>query len=157
MTLYKRLKYNSPSQGPNKLILFLSLSVLLSLFFVTVTNAQRSPLMDFGKQEFDARCAICHGRDGKGYGWLAEFLIDGPPDLTRLSKKNGGSLPISRIYQSLWEGTIPIHGRSDMPAWGLEYQFEAFEIYPDDPYFGDIYAESRILLLLEYISRLQVK
>lgn len=51
----------------------------------------------------------------------------------------------------------PIHGRSNMPVWGPEYQYEAYQIYPDDPYFGDIYAESRILLLLEYISHLQAK
>lgn len=157
MTFYKRSRYKSGPTNPKKVIIFLALLLLLSLIFVTVSNAQRPPPMDFGKQEFEARCATCHGKDGKGYGWLADFLIDGPTDLTRLSKNNGGVLPISRIYQSLWEGTIPIHGKSNMPIWGPEYQYEAYQIYPGDPYFGDIYTESRILLLLEYISRLQAK
>ena len=88
---------------------------------------------------------------------IVDFLIDGPYDFILISKNNGGVLPISRIYQSLWEGSIPIHDRSDMPAWGPIYQLEAYEMNVGDVYFTEIYAESRILLLLEYISRLQEK
>ena len=131
--------------------------LILSLLMVTTSNAQKIYQRDFGKQEFETRCASCHGKDDRGYGWLADFLIDGPSDLTLLSKNNGGVLPISRIYQSLWEGSILIHDRSDMPAWGLIYQLEAYEMNVGDVYFTEIYAESRILLLLEYISRLQEK
>lgn len=137
--------------------LLLMYFLVLSLLMVTTSNAQKIHQRDFGKQEFETRCASCHGKDGRGYGWLADFLIDGPSDLTLLSKNNGGVLPISRIYQSLWEGSIPIHDRSDMPAWGQIYQLEAYEMNVGDVYFTEIYAESRILLLLEYISRLQEK
>ena len=137
--------------------LLLMYCLILSLLMVTTSNAQKIHQRDFGKQEFETRCASCHGKDGRVYGWLADFLIDGPSDLTLLSKNNGGVLPISRIYQSLWEGSIPIHDRSDMPAWGPIYQLEAYEMNVGDVYFTEIYAESRILLLLEYISRLQEK
>jgi hypothetical protein len=44
-----------------------------------------------------------------------------------------------------------------MPAWGQIYQLEAYEMNVGDVYFTEIYTESRILLLLEYISRLQEK
>ena len=30
---------------------------------------------DFGKREFDANCASCHGMDGKGKGPLVPFLL----------------------------------------------------------------------------------
>ena len=138
-------------------ILFFIYCLLLSILMVPASSAQRVYQRDFGKQEFEAQCANCHGKDGKGYGWLADFLIDGPTDLTLLSKNNGGVLPISRIYQSLWDGSLPIHGRRDMPAWGKIYQIEAYEMYSGDEFFNEIYAESRVLLLLEYISRLQEK
>ncbi len=139
------------------LILFFIYCILLSMLLVSASSAQKIYQRDFGKQEYEARCASCHGKDGRGYGWLADFLIDGPTDLTLLSKYNGGVLPISRIYQSLWEGSLPIHGQSDMPAWGHIYQLDAYEMNVGDAYFSEIYAESRIMLLMEYISRLQAK
>ena len=41
-----------------------------------VASAQSAPArkLDFGQQEFQSRCASCHGRDGKGNGPIADLL-----------------------------------------------------------------------------------
>ena len=119
-------------------------------------NAQISTV-DFGKQEFESRCASCHGKDGKGNGWLSIFLNIQPTNLTTLAKKNGGILPIDRIYQSISGEGIAVHGPSDMPAWGKNYKQEAPDIYLGVPYNAELYSRGRILLLIEYINRLQAK
>lgn len=123
---------------------------------MTNVHAQVSP-KDFGRQEFDSRCASCHGKDGKGNGWLSFFLNVQPTDLTTLAKKNGGILPIDRIYQSISGEGIAVHGPTDMPAWGKTYKQEAPDIYLGVPYNAEMYSRGRILLLIEYINRLQVK
>lgn len=112
---------------------------------------------DFGKEEYQARCASCHGANGKGTGPLAMFLKDPSADLTQLAKKNGGVLPIERIYQSISGENVPYHGTRDMPIWGDIYFYEATCIYGDMPIDTQSYIRGRILSLIEYINRLQVK
>ncbi len=140
-----------------KIIFYLGLIFVLTFAFISLSNAQKLPKVDLGKHEFESRCASCHGRSGKGDGWLADFLIVRPTDLTVLARNNGGVLPTDRLYQSIWGNSVPLHGPSDMPAWGRTYRREAPEVYFGGPYYPDIYAQGRILVLIEYISRLQVK
>ena len=136
----------------------LSVVCLFLIFGFLFFNANaQTGTVDFGKQEFDSRCASCHGRDGKGHGWLSYFLSVQPPNLTTLAIKNGGVLPMDRIYQSISGDGIPIHGPSDMPAWGKTYKQEAPDIYLGVPYNAELYTRGRILLLIEYINRLQQK
>lgn len=140
-----------------KIIIYVVLVFVLTFTFISLSGAQKPPKVDLGKHEFESRCASCHGRSGKGDGWLADFLIVRPTDLTTLAKKNGGVLPTDQLYQSIWGNSVPIHGPRDMPAWGRTYRREAPEVYFGGPYYADIYAQGRILILIEYISRLQVK
>ena len=47
-----------------------------------------------------------------------------------------------------------------MPAWGARYSSDtekAAEYYMDVPYDAEMYARSRILALIDYLNRLQVK
>ena len=129
---------------------------LLCLSISPVVSAQTTK-MDFGKEEYESRCANCHGQDGKGHGWLSYFLKVPPTDLTILAKNNGGILPADRLYASISGDNIPIHGTSDMPAWGRRYRREAPDVYLGVPYNAEIYTRGRILLLIEYINRLQTK
>ena len=46
-----------------------------------------------GQREFRARCAMCHGTEARGDGWMAANLIQRPPSLRGLKKKNGGTFP----------------------------------------------------------------
>ena len=122
---------------------------------VSAQSAQVKPL-DFGQQEFVARCASCHGRDGKGSGPIADLLRKSPPDLTMLSRGNGGMFPISRVYDSIVGDDVKAHGSRDMPVWGQLYRLRAGEHYADTYYDPEAYVRIRVLALVEYISRLQV-
>jgi mono/diheme cytochrome c family protein len=113
--------------------------------------------MDLGKREFDTNCASCHGVSGKGNGPLGELLKRSASDLTTLQKRNGGVFPMARMYETIEGGGVPEHGTRDMPIWGREYSIKAAEYYMDVPYNQEAYVRARILNLLEYVSRLQVK
>jgi mono/diheme cytochrome c family protein len=68
---------------------------------------------------FKAYCASCHGTDGKGAGPAAAALNKALPDLTLISKRNGGKFPFDRVMQTIRDnGAIPAHGSADMPVWG---------------------------------------
>jgi mono/diheme cytochrome c family protein len=113
---------------------------------------------DLGKAEYDANCASCHGPQGKGDGVLKPFLTKSAPDLTQLSKANGGVLPVSRIYAVINGSDQPtVHGTRDMPAWGFEYRNRAAEYYGELPYDPEAFVRARVLALIDYIARLQAR
>lgn len=117
--------------------------------------AQMAP--DWGKREFESYCATCHGLSGKGDGPLSRgYLSKAPSNLTELAKKNGGVLPVSRLYASI-EGTTAVgpHGTRDMPVWGTRYRVRAAEHYVDVGYDAEAYVRVRVLALIDYVDRLQ--
>lgn len=111
--------------------------------------------VDLGKREFDANCAVCHGSSGKGNGPYLDMLKRSPPDLTTLARRNGGILPVNRLYEVIEGANVPGHGSRDMPIWGAAFRIQAGEYYADMPYDTTAYVRSRILTLVEYINRLQ--
>jgi mono/diheme cytochrome c family protein len=119
--------------------------------------AQTTTKVDLGKQEYNASCAVCHGSTGKGNGPYTPLLKIAPPDMTQLAKQNGGVLPINRLYEMIEGIGVPSHGTRDMPIWGRAYRLQAGEYYVDTPYDAEAFVRTRILSLVEYINRLQVK
>lgn len=113
--------------------------------------------VDFGKREFEANCASCHGLTGKGNGSVAELLRKSPPDLTLLAKNNQGVFPMARLYDVIEGANVPAHGSRDMPVWGRDYRIKDAEHYMDVPYDAEALVRARILALLEYLNRLQVR
>jgi mono/diheme cytochrome c family protein len=111
---------------------------------------------DLGKREYDANCAVCHGKDGKGNGAYADMLRKSAPDLTTMARRNAGVFPVARTYEVI-EGSGVGHGTRDMPIWGQDYNVKAAEYYMDVPYDPQAYVRGRILALVEYLNRLQVK
>lgn len=139
------------------LVAVCSFSIFSYSAFAQGTPPQR-PKLDFGKTEFEAKCATCHGLNGKGSGPTAAFLTRHAADLTVLAKSNGGILPVAAMYDVIiGEKELPGHGSRDMPSWGLAYRVQAGEHYVDAPYDPDAYVRMRVLALIEYINRLQVK
>lgn len=126
-------------------------------FMASAFAQGKSEPMDFGKKEFEANCASCHGTSGKGNGPITDLLKKSPPDLTQLTKKNGGVFPMERLYKVIEGSEVAAHGTRDMPIWGYDYRVQAAEYYMDVPYDPQAYVRARILALLEYINRLQVK
>lgn len=102
-----------------------------------------------GQAMFRAYCASCHGVDGKGGGPAAPALKNQPPDLTQLSKRNGGRFP-SAMVASIIEGNrlLTAHGSREMPIWG-----EAFRnLNPDQAL-----AKTKVHNLTLYIESTQQK
>ena len=66
-------------------------------------------------------CAACHGEDGRGNGPVAPALRQKVPDLTLLSRQNGGTFPTMHVKMTILFGSddlIPAHGSKKMPIWG---------------------------------------
>lgn len=137
----------------------LTMSVLAAALVTVVGGVQaQSAKVDVGKIEYVGNCASCHGMSGKGDGPNAPYLNRKATDLTTLAKNNGGVLPISRLYESIDGEKLPAgHGARDMPTWGFDYRVKAGEYYGEFPYDPALYSRAKILALIEYISRMQVK
>ena len=117
-------------------------------------TAQKSSV-DLGKLDYEARCATCHGSTGKGDGPMAPGLKKTPADLTNLSKSNGGVLPVSAIYDTiLGDKLIPEH--RIMPMWGTEFRTELRESL-EEPFDHAGIVRARVLAIIDYINRLQIK
>jgi mono/diheme cytochrome c family protein len=117
--------------------------------------AQAADLIDVGQQDYETKCAICHGPDGRG-GSYAELLTVPVPDLTVLTKNNGGVFPFHYVYRIIdGREERKAHGPRDMPIWGQDYLDKA-----DKAFFGyslsrEAFVRSRILALIDYVHRLQ--
>jgi mono/diheme cytochrome c family protein len=132
----------------------LALAALAAVSMSLPASAQ--PRADLGQREFNSKCAVCHGADGKGGGPLAEQLKKRPPDLTTMARRNGGVFPVTRTYATI-EGASGGHGTREMPVWGLDYTIQATEQLPDLPYNQAQFVRTRIMALLEHLNTLQVK
>lgn len=113
---------------------------------------------DLGKIEFDSKCAHCHGSAGKGDGPTNAFMTRRASDLSVLAKANGGVLPVVALYDAITgDKEVAGHGTREMPAWGAAYRMQGADCYIDAPYDPEAYVRARVLLLIEYINRLQSK
>jgi len=109
---------------------------------LAVQAASAADQIDMGKQEFAVSCAVCHGSGGKGDGRY-EPVLQGPnlPDLTTISKRNGGVFPRKWVYEIIdGRASVATHGTPrEMPVWGNRFE------------------PARILALVDYLDRLQAK
>ena len=72
-----------------------------------------------GADLYRAYCASCHGKGGKGDGPVAAALKATVPDLTMITKNNGGKFPTARVRRIIeGQGMIASHGSREMPVWG---------------------------------------
>lgn len=132
------------------------LAVALALCSGAVLAQQQA---DLGKQEYDNNCAVCHGPTGKGDGSLRDLLRVSATDLTQLAKKNRGVLPVSRMHDVIRGEGVPSHGSRDMPIWGRTYLVEDAQRLREarGSYDAEALVRARILMLIEYLDRLQVR
>jgi hypothetical protein len=72
-----------------------------------------------GPDLFRSYCAPCHGADGKGNGPATAALKTKPPDLTTITRRNGGKFPTKRVGETIaGNDRIAAHGSREMPIWG---------------------------------------
>ena len=98
------------------------LFVLESLCAFPQTMTQPSPIRPVdGPDIFRNYCAPCHGIDGRGKGSVSKALRQRVPDLTTVSRRNGGNFPGDHVRKIIMLGEdtlIPAHGSKRMPIWG---------------------------------------
>jgi len=135
-------------------LVFVLLVLLLLSWFVAAqqvksqghpTSARAS-----GQALFQQYCASCHGDDGKGAGPAAVAFKVQPPDLTALSRQNGGKFPTDRVVQAIRGDRMQsAHGSTDMPVWG--------PVFLALTRMNRVEVERRISDLTEYIKSVQMK
>lgn len=87
-------------------------AILIALTTIGVANAQE-PDVAAGELFYSLYCVQCHGVNATGDGPMAELFAIDTPDLTVLSKHNGGVFPIAEVAQK-------IDGRDELLAHGGE-------------------------------------
>jgi mono/diheme cytochrome c family protein len=71
-----------------------------------------------GKENFDAYCVVCHGKDAKGHGPAASAMKALVPDLTTMARRSGGKFDGAAtlyIVKGTGKTGTPVHGVEDMP------------------------------------------
>jgi mono/diheme cytochrome c family protein len=121
------------------------------------SGASTDPL-GYGKYEFQAKCASCHGDSGKGNGPMAASLVRVPPDLTTLSTRYGGSFPTHLAWQIIdgrpYEGDA--QAPRQMPVWGQEFRHET-TMSPEPPDAPELHVDTRIAALVDYLESIQAR
>lgn len=117
---------------------------------------------DPGQREYDFNCAGCHGPKGGGDGPYTRYLNVKVPNLSTLAKRNGGVFPVQRLYEIIdGRGEVKGHGPRNMPVWGADYLVQAYAASPEGdmhaPQDPEAYVRGRIMALVDYIGRLQLK
>ena len=115
--------------------------IIASVAIVLNLGAGRAQEFVPGKAEYLSSCAACHGAEGRGDGILSSVLKTPPSDLTTLSKRNDGIFPITAVSEIIDGRTfVAAHGTREMPIWGF-----------------DVVVRNRIVLILDYLNRIQIK
>jgi mono/diheme cytochrome c family protein len=102
-----------------------------------------------GAKIFRNQCAACHGVNGRGDGPVAPALRIKLPDLTAISRRNGGTFPAARVRRIISGDQVPAtHGSRQMPIWGpIFHQIE------NDQDLGYV----RLRNVTEYLKSIQQK
>lgn len=134
-----------------------TLLLIATSSYGTIALAQKETV-DIGKQEFEVHCAICHGVDAKGHGIYASNLKVAPIDLTSIARNNAGVFPADRIIGVIdGRAQIASHGPRNMPIWGDRYAITAVEHFAGSPYDQEAFIRGRVLILVDYLRRIQQK
>ncbi|HSF63286.1 MAG TPA: c-type cytochrome [Paracoccaceae bacterium] len=91
---------------------------VLALVLLAACETPAPPPAPSGAEDYAAYCAACHGPQGRGDGPAAAGLPQRPADLTRLSDRNGGTFPATRVMAKIWGYTGGRQGSAVMPAFG---------------------------------------
>ncbi len=128
--------------------------LLVILPISTIAFTASAEDVHLGLTEFEVACQSCHGLDGKGDGELAPHLKTAPPDLTQISKANGGIFPIEKIEKFIdGRSRVTAHGKGEMPVWGDRYRIAAEE--GEGSRVIDDRARKRIKALVQYLVSIQ--
>ncbi len=110
------------------------------------------------ERHFQFACATCHGTEGRGDGPIADQLNTPPPDLTKISRRNGGVFPSKKVYETIKGLAMPTaHGTREMPIWGAVLLFEELgtSVSREDAAKAARNTQKRLEELVEYLESIQ--
>jgi len=135
-----------------------ALAILVTGLFGLAANALAAdpPKAVFGKDQFNARCAPCHGVSGKGNGPVAKDIGTTVPDLTTYAKRNGGMFPTELAWMKIDGRPVSFDIERNMPVWGRDFRHEAIanvnaKAKPES------YVAAEIAAIVEYLKTIQLK
>jgi len=134
---------------PRLLVLVAAASVLLVPLAGRATEVDP---VETGRLLFRIYCATCHGETARGDGTTAAYLTVKPPDLTKLSRRNGGEFPEQKTREIIdGRAVVRGHGNREMPLWGLAFQDWAVDRNQESE------VQARIEQLVRYLESIQKK
>ncbi|MFK7815312.1 MAG: cytochrome c [Gammaproteobacteria bacterium] len=142
------------------LIKLITLTVLLYVS-ISLTHAneikaltETDDLVIEGEKEYQQRCAVCHGVEGKGDGPYSFALIFKPSNLTTLLIENGGHFPFVETYLIIdARDMTKFHGTRLMPIWGDRYSQDTWSSV--SPEHANTLVRGRIFELIMYLYSIQ--
>jgi mono/diheme cytochrome c family protein len=134
-------------------------AVIVGIFGFSAAALAASPPKEgwsFGKDQYNARCAPCHGKNGKGAGPAAKQIGAKVPDITTYAKRNGGTFPTELAWQKIDGRPASFDVERSMPVWGRDFRHEAMAnvnatTKPESYVAAEIYA------IVEHLRSMQVK
>jgi len=149
-TMYRIFTFSKSNVYSSTLVLLLFISSIFNFSYAD----ESVDAVNAGAKEFQQRCALCHGDNGKGNGPYAFALVFKPSDLTTLLAENDGVFPFLETYLIIdGREIVKSHGPRLMPIWGNRYSTEAWSEV--DPEYGDTLVRGRILELILYLFSIQ--
>ena len=110
----------------------------------------------FGKDQYMARCAPCHGASGKGGGPAAKQVGVKVPDITTYAKRNGGAFPTELAWQKIDGRPASFDAERSMPVWGRDFRHEAMANV-NATAKPESYVAAEIFAIVEHLRSMQVK
>ncbi|NNK79260.1 MAG: cytochrome c [Litoreibacter sp.] len=132
-------------------------ALLLSLGVSTPALAESEVIWaQLGAELYERRCSVCHGTEAIGDGMVGTLFRIKPPNLTTLTRDNGGVFPFLEVFQAVdGHRKIAAHGESEMPIWGDLLMDEAFlreDFNADDARYATL---GRLLSLVYFLQSIQ--
>jgi mono/diheme cytochrome c family protein len=106
-----------------------------------------------GRRAFLEDCAACHGPEARGDGGLGATLDRRPPDLTGLSRRNGGVFPRDYVMSTIDGFARGGHFSAAMPEFGLGDMGPMVIVEGGDG--NGIPVPARLLALADYLESVQ--
>ncbi len=132
--------------------------MLLASLGVSACVPQEMPEADEGAALFAENCAMCHGPAGRGDGALAgEIKAEqglAPADLTRITRRHGGTFPRAFVLSYIDGYTRGRVTGVDMPEFGLLLEGESVPVDTGDGVMSPVPRPlAAIMVYLESIQR----